>query len=102
MQGYLAHKKPPSLRTLQYDHAVGPMVVLEGGWFLMSEAPLYCHVAPRHRVRGVRFIGTKGAHYSEFKYIYKMYQNIDIDIYTHMYMYIYLSLYLYIYIYMYI
>ena len=30
-QGYLAHKKPPFLRTLQYGFAQGPMVLLGGG-----------------------------------------------------------------------
>ena len=32
-QGYLAHKKSPHRRTLQYDHASGLMVVLGGGAF---------------------------------------------------------------------
>ena len=41
VQGYLAHKKPPPRRTLQYAYAYGLLVVL-GGWrFLMSEIPLY-------------------------------------------------------------
>jgi hypothetical protein len=31
VQGYLAHKKPPPRRTVQYDHAQAPMVVLGGG-----------------------------------------------------------------------
>ena len=31
VQGYLAHKKPRPLRTLQKDYAKGPMVVLGGG-----------------------------------------------------------------------
>ena len=30
IQGYLAHKKQPPLRTLQQDYAQGPMVVLGG------------------------------------------------------------------------
>ena len=30
-QGYLAHKKTPLPGTLQYAHALGPMVVLGGG-----------------------------------------------------------------------
>jgi len=30
-QGYLAHKKQRFTRTLHYDHAQGPMVVLGGG-----------------------------------------------------------------------
>ena len=40
-KGYLAHKKRPPRRTLQYDHPQGPMVTLGGGLFLMSEVPLY-------------------------------------------------------------
>ena len=40
-QGHLAHKKEPPPRTLQYDYAQGPMVVLGGGLFLMSEVPLH-------------------------------------------------------------
>ena len=41
LQGYLAHKKQPPPRTLQEDNVEGPLVVL-GGWvFLMSEVPLY-------------------------------------------------------------
>ena len=31
VQGYLAHKKQPLPRTLQYPHAQGPMVVQGGG-----------------------------------------------------------------------
>ena len=31
VQGYLAHKKPRPLRTLQKDYAQGPMEVLRGG-----------------------------------------------------------------------
>ena len=31
VQGYLAHKNPPSPRTLQQDSTLGPMVVLGGG-----------------------------------------------------------------------
>jgi hypothetical protein len=31
IQGYLAHNKPPALRTQQQDHASGPMGAL-GGW----------------------------------------------------------------------
>ena len=31
VQGYLPQKKPPPPRTLQKDHAYGPMVVLGGG-----------------------------------------------------------------------
>ena len=40
-QGYLAHKKTSSLKNLEYDYAWGPMVVLGGGRFLMSEVPLW-------------------------------------------------------------
>ena len=40
VQGYLAHKKQPPRRTLQYPYAQGPMVVLEGWVFLVSEVPL--------------------------------------------------------------
>ena len=40
LQGYLAHKKLHPARTIQQAYASGPMVVL-GGWaFLMSEVPL--------------------------------------------------------------
>jgi hypothetical protein len=41
LQGYLAHKKAPPPRTLQHAHASGPMLVLGGGRFLMSEVPLH-------------------------------------------------------------
>ena len=45
MQGYLAQKKPPPRRTLQWPYAQGPMVVL-GGWvFLVSELTRYIHVS---------------------------------------------------------
>ena len=40
IQGYLAHKKLRPPRNLQYDYAWGPMVVLGGGLFIMSEVPL--------------------------------------------------------------
>ena len=36
VQGYLAQKKPPPRRTLQYDHAWGVMGVL-GGWAFSYE-----------------------------------------------------------------
>ena len=37
VQGYFAHKNPPPRRTPQKPYAWGPMVLL-GGWvFLMSE-----------------------------------------------------------------
>ena len=41
---YLAHKKLPPPRTLQYGCAQGPTVVLMGWQFLMNEVALY-HVA---------------------------------------------------------
>ena len=41
LQGYLAHHQLPPLRTLRYDYAEGPMVVLGGALFLMSEVSLY-------------------------------------------------------------
>ena len=41
LQGYLAHKKLHPPRTLQQEYAEGPMVVLGGGGFVMSEVPLY-------------------------------------------------------------
>ena len=31
VQGYLAHKKHPLPRTLQWDYTLGPLVVLGGG-----------------------------------------------------------------------
>ena len=40
LQGYLAHKKPRPPKTLQEDYAYEPTIVLGGGRFLMSEAPL--------------------------------------------------------------
>ena len=46
-QGYLAHKKMPPPGTLQKAYAQGPMVVLGGVQFLMSEVPL-----PMRRNRG--------------------------------------------------
>jgi hypothetical protein len=96
MQGYLAHKKPPSLRTLQYEHAVGPMVVLGGG-VLMSEVPLYCHAASRHRASGVCFIDTEGVHCTAYTYIHIEYVKIYRYICIYMYMYIYMDKYVYIY-----
>ena len=41
IQGYLAHEKQHSLRTLQWDFAQGPMGALWGGLFFIREAPLY-------------------------------------------------------------
>ena len=42
-------KRPPP-RTLQKPYAQGPMVVLGGLSFLMSEVPLYAEVlSPDHR-----------------------------------------------------
>jgi hypothetical protein len=40
LQGYLAHEKQHTHRTLQKDSALGPKVVLWGGLILMSEVPL--------------------------------------------------------------
>jgi len=40
LQGYLAHKKPPALGSYKAC-ALGPMVVLGGGRFLMREVPPY-------------------------------------------------------------
>jgi len=39
LQGYLAHQKRPSRRTLRYDHPYGPMVALGGGGFLLARHP---------------------------------------------------------------
>ena len=36
VQGYLAHNKPPPHRTLHWDYASGPMVVL-GRWAVSYE-----------------------------------------------------------------
>ena len=50
LQGYLAHKKHPPPRTLQWDYTYGPMVILGGVLFLMSEVLLtgpYSPVEPR-------------------------------------------------------
>ena len=41
LQGYLAHKKQHPPRTPQKPSAQGPMVILWGWVFLMSEVPLY-------------------------------------------------------------
>jgi len=41
IQGYLAHKNLPSLRTLQSPCAHAPMVILGGSVMLMSEVLLY-------------------------------------------------------------
>ena len=49
LQGYLAHKKLLPPRTLQWAYAQGPMVVLGGVNFFMSEVPLY-DPAPKHQV----------------------------------------------------
>ena len=49
-QGYLAHKNPLPPRTLLYAYAKGPMVVLGGGHFLMSELPLYRGSSPIKKV----------------------------------------------------
>ena len=35
------HQKQPPLRTLQYGYTWGPIEVLGGGLFLMSEVPLW-------------------------------------------------------------
>ena len=37
LQGYLAHKKLPTPRTLQWDHAYGHMVTLGGGGAVSDE-----------------------------------------------------------------
>ena len=39
LQGYLAHKKPPS-RTLPKAYVYGPRVIVGVGLFLMGEVPL--------------------------------------------------------------
>ena len=39
LQGYLAHKKQPPPRTLQQDHAEGPMGVLGGRAFSYERGP---------------------------------------------------------------
>jgi len=44
VQGCLAHKEPPARMTLPFAYASGPMVVLGGRWFLMSEITLSCIV----------------------------------------------------------
>ena len=41
LQGYLAYKKPPPRRTLQYGHAWVLVAVLGGEGVLVSEVPLY-------------------------------------------------------------
>ena len=41
VQGYLAHKNPSPSRTLQWPYALGPMVILGGESFFVSEVPLY-------------------------------------------------------------
>ena len=40
LQGYLAHRKRPPRRTLQYDHPEGPVVALGEKPFFMMEVPL--------------------------------------------------------------
>ena len=40
LQGYRAHKKHLPRRTPQYPYAQGPMVILWGWVFIMSELPL--------------------------------------------------------------
>jgi len=40
VQGYLAHEKQHPPRALQLDYAYGPMAVLGGGLFLISEVDL--------------------------------------------------------------
>ena len=52
-QGYLAHQKTPRRRTLQQPYAQGPMVILAGWVFLMSEVPLYLGVSHGAGWRGV-------------------------------------------------
>ena len=44
LQGYLAYQKPPPRRTLQWDYAQGPTVVLGWGRILMSEVPQGYHL----------------------------------------------------------
>ena len=41
LQEYLAHKKTYPPRILPQAYAQGPVAVLGGAWFLMSEIPLY-------------------------------------------------------------
>ena len=45
MQGYLAHMKQCPHRTLQYPFAEGPMEILGGRVFLMSEVPMYVTIS---------------------------------------------------------
>ena len=40
--GYLAHKRVPSPRNIQYACAQGPMLVLRGWRFITSEILLHC------------------------------------------------------------
>ena len=40
IQGYLADKKTSPPKTLRYAYVQGPMVVLRGSAFFMSEVPL--------------------------------------------------------------
>ena len=44
LQGYLAHKKHPPRRPLQYSCAWGSRVILAGWVFRMSEVPLSRHL----------------------------------------------------------
>ena len=48
VQGYLAHKKQPPRRTLQYPYGQGPRVILDGWAFLMNDVPLHRAHPARH------------------------------------------------------
>ena len=61
--GYLAHKTPRPLRSLQKNYAKGPMEVLEGRRFLMSEVPLYIpdpELYARNPIPGFGMQGREG------------------------------------------
>ena len=52
-QGYLAHKRTPHPRNLQYDYAYDPMVVLGGGAFPYERGtPCCCHWLSGEEGRG--------------------------------------------------
>jgi hypothetical protein len=51
VQGYLARKKTPPLRTLQKAFASGPTVVLGGGRFILGEVLIQSTQSVTYRAR---------------------------------------------------
>ena len=52
VQGYLAHKKTPPPRILQFDYALGPVVVLWRGAVSYERGTPAAHLTPPHGAPG--------------------------------------------------